>query len=278
MWFRKSTKKIQFNSIIKILCIFITTLTIITYLVCGEQTALAQTINQNKPATVTNSHSWSYGGENNPTHWGELEPEYHLCDTGREQSPVDFKKTTNGEPSNIELDYKPTSMVVENNGHTVLIPYNSDSYATFAGEKYQLVQFHFHTPSEHLIKGNASAMELHLVHKNPENNLSVIGVFIKEGKANPTLEKIWENMPTTPGKKQVEGVSINVKKLLPKSLSHYQYQGSLTTPPCTQGVLWNVLLTPIEASKEQIEKFEQIFTVNARPVQSLNGREVELNT
>ncbi len=230
-------------------------------------------------AQETHPH-WSYGGTGNPTNWGHLEEDFELCGMGRDQSPINIDLTnqlTVEGSSSLEFHYQNTPLTVINNGHTIQVNNNSESYITLNGEKYQLIQFHFHTPSEHTLEGIASAMELHFVHKNSAGKLAVVGVMIKEGKTNPTLETIWENIPSEMETNEVNTITINGNSLLPKNHNFVHYQGSLTTPPCSENVQWNIMLEPIEASPEQIETFMNLYQANSRPVQPLNGRQIEIN-
>lgn len=221
---------------------------------------------------------WTYGGAGNPTRWGELSPEYATCDRGRAQSPIDLVRQGNGTKAGaIATRYNNTPLAVINNGHAVQVDYAPGSSATIGGEQYKLLQFHFHTPSEHTVNGKASAMEMHLVHQNDAGELAVIGVLIEEGAANPELAKIWANIPQTIGTNPSSG-SINVKDLLPSDTTHYHYMGSLTTPPCSENVNWNVMTTPITASAEQIAQFMSVYQVNARPVQATNNRNINVLT
>ena len=164
---------------------------------------------------------------------------------------------------------------VLNNGHTVQVNYAPGSTVSINGETYNLLQFHFHTPSEHLFAGKAAPMELHLVHQNAAKELAVVGIPIVVGKANPVIEQIWANIPAASETKQVAGVMMNATDLLPSSLAYQSYAGSLTTPPCSEAVKWNVMAEPIELSQEQIETFENLYQMNARPVQPTNGRQIE---
>ena len=159
--------------------------------------------------------------------------------------------------------------------HNVQVNYDKGSSLTVNGQEYELVQFHFHTPSEHTFNEEAYGMELHLVHQNQEGEYAVVGVFIKEGEENPLLATIFNNLPSEDGTKSVDDVTINAIDFLPPERSYYNYSGSLTTPPCTEGVSWYVLDTPIEVSEEQMNQFADLYTVNARPIQPLNERQVE---
>ena len=167
--------------------------------------------------------------------------------------------------------------MVINNGHTIQVNYAQGSSVTINGEKFSLLQFHFHTPSEHTINNKASALELHLVHRNEVGKLAVIGILLNEGKANTLIEEVWKNIPATGKTNTVSDRLINAANLLPKGRSYYSYSGSLTTPPCSEGVKWNVFVEPITVSAEQIEAFEKIYQVDARPIQPTNSRIIKLH-
>lgn len=220
---------------------------------------------------------WSYGGQENPTHWGELSPEFADCETGKYQSPINLEQIDQSIPASLKFNYQPTSLeIVRNvsNGQNVQVNYDKGSTLTVNSQEYELFQFHFHTPSEHTLKGEASGMELHLVHQNQAGEYAVVGVFIEEGEENPLLATIFNNLPAENGTK-TDDVTLNASDFLPSERSYWSYSGSLTTPPCTEGVSWYVLDTPIEVSEEQMNQFAELYTVNARPVQPLNERQVE---
>lgn len=219
--------------------------------------------------------AWSYTGDNGPEHWGDLSPMYALAKTGKQQSPIDIATTrvTRADQAPLVVNYHDTTLEVLNNGHTIEDDYHNGGTLSIAGHEYKLAQFHFHTPSEHTLDGEHSAMEMHLVHKDAAGKLAVIGVMIEEGAANPALEPLWAHMPTKPGRSNaVEGVQVNAARFLPASLASYRYSGSLTTPPCTEQVDWYVLQTPIQASAEQIAALQKVICGNNRPTQPLNGR------
>lgn len=221
---------------------------------------------------------WSYGGAANPTQWGRLGHDFALCEVGRDQSPIDIDDAVDGTPANIEFNYAPTPLVVVNNGHTVQVNYEAGSTVNISGEEYELLQMHFHTPSEHTVSGKAAAMELHLVHRNQEGQLGVIGVMMEQGDAHPVIEEIWQRIPEEEGINAVKGATINAADLLPNGVTYFSYAGSLTTPPCSEQVKWHVLAQTIQVSEEQIAAFESLYQMNARPVQPTNGRIIELHT
>jgi carbonic anhydrase len=230
-----------------------------------------------KPAEGAHKVGWSYSGRTGPAHWGDLDPAYVLAKTGKEQSPVDIvpSEAKAEDEAPLAVDYQPTSLEILHNGHTVEDDYHGGGTLTVDGHTYSLAQFHFHSPSEHTVDGQHTALELHLVHKDADGKLAVIGVLIREGSAHPELARLWEHLPTEPGRKEaVEGVRVDAARLLPASLASFRYPGSLTTPPCSEGVSWLVLQQPIEASAEQVAAFRRVIHGNNRPTQPLHGREI----
>ena len=221
---------------------------------------------------------WSYGGAYNPTHWSEIDNKFSQCGLGKSQSPIDIENSVKTSDENIEFNYNSTPLEIVNNGRTILVKYEEGSFVKINGQEYQLLQFHFHTPSEHTIKEKAFAMEMHLVHSNTLGQLAVVGVMIEEsGNNNSILDTIWENIPQEIETNKVENVTINVKDILPNNHSYYSYSGSLTTPPCSEDVSWNILTEPIELSVDNINKFQNIYQVNARSIQPLNERIIEVH-
>jgi carbonic anhydrase len=217
---------------------------------------------------------WAYQGEGAPANWGKLKPEFALCGTGMSQSPIDLSKTYKTKLDAIGFAYKETPLKIVNNGHAVQVNYEPGSSVMIDGQKYELLQFHFHAPSEHTVKDAFYDMEMHLVHKSDKDDLAVVGVFLKKGNPNKIIQALWDNLPTEIDKENVvEGLSVNASGLLPKDTKYYHYYGSLTTPPCTEGVNWSMLTTPIEVSEEQIQKFKTLMGFdNNRPVLPLNKR------
>lgn len=221
---------------------------------------------------------WGYKGEVGPKTWGKLRPEFALCSEGMSQSPIDISGGAVENLPDIVFNYQPTTLTILNNGHTIHVNYNKGSYVEIDGNgkrKYELKQFHFHTPSEHMVFGKYFALEMHLVHQNAFGELAVVGVLIERGSHNQAFLPIWDNLPKESGKElRLENVTVNANDLLPGKRLYYKYDGSLTTPPCTEGVKWFVLTTPIELSESQIASFKAIFENNSRPVQPLNNRKV----
>lgn len=224
------------------------------------------------------SHShWSYEGSTGPAHWGHMSKDYSAC-LGQNQSPIDIKASQKEDLADIEFNYKPGKLHVVNNGHTVQFNYDEGSSIKVNGSEYKLVQFHFHTPSEHTINGKHFPMELHLVHKNDKNELAVVGVILEKGKENAAYKKMWSHLPKKADEKKDADLDINAAELLPKSRQFYSYPGSLTTPPCSEGVTWLVLKTPVNMSAQHIKQIKDIMKNNSRPVQPVNARVLKEDT
>ncbi len=221
-----------------------------------------------RSANAAEPGGWGYEGEHGPEHWGGLEEDYAACSAGRQQSPIDLTGAVPADLADLSVSYKAMPLKVLNNGHTVQCNATAGGHVTLDGTKYELLQFHFHHPSEHAIDGRRFDMEAHFVHKSEAGVLSVLGVMIAPGAANKALAPVFEHMPTKPAEEsEVSGVEVDAAAILPSDRSMFRYFGSLTTPPCSEGVNWIVLKTPIEASPEQIGKFAKAFPGNARPLQ-----------
>jgi len=219
---------------------------------------------------------WGYAGEAGPGHWGDLSEAYHLCAQGMRQSPVDIAAGAHVDAAPIAMQYRPTPLKVVYNGHTVQVNYAAGSTLMVDGKTYTLAQFHFHSPSEHTRKGHPFPMEAHLVHKADDGSLAVVGVFLKEGAENPVLARIWPHLSGEVNHEMaVEGVEVNVADLLPAEKAYFNYSGSLTTPPCSEGVTWLVMDRSVEVSKAQVDTFLGLVHPNARPVQPLHDRDVK---
>ena len=218
---------------------------------------------------------WSYSGETGPAHWGELSPDFKMCAEGKNQSPIDLTGMVTGKLPNLKYDYGKSPLMLVNNGHTIRVNYAEGGDIWIGDERYHFLQFHFHSPSENQIEGESFPLEAHLVHANDQGELAVISVMFRIGPANPLLDKLWRYTPSmAPSTMSVSTGSIRVADLLPSSRDYYAFDGSLTTPPCSEGVRWLVLKQPVTASAEQIEKFRSFFGDHDtnRPLQPLNGR------
>ena len=232
-----------------------------------------------KIAEYTETVCWGYRAENGPEVWEQLNPGYALCGAGIHQSPIDIVNPTPAKLPAITFNYQSIPLNIHNTGNTIEVVHPEGSWIEIDGMKYHLLQFHFHAPSEHTVSGNPYDMEMHLVHKSEDGTLAVIGVLIESGRTNTAFTPLWQYLPSTAGKsEQIKDVTLNVLDLLPSPKHTYRYTGSLTTPPCSEGVKWFVMTTPIEMSQSQIAAFKAILYGNNRPVQSLNGRELLTDT
>ena len=235
---------------------------------------------QQQHATAEPAHApqhashWSYEGATGPEHWGSLAPEYALCATGRNQSPIDIAGTTSADLPNPVFQYAPTPVEIVNNGHTIQVNYAAGSHLEVDSVRFELAQFHFHAPSEHAIAGKRAAAEMHVVHKAADGALAVVGVLLEEGEHNARFAPVWDNLPGKPGAAQRFAATIDADDLLPADPRTYRYSGSLTTPPGTEGVRWHLMVEPVRLSKAQIAAFTRVYSGNNRPIQARNGRYV----
>ncbi len=222
------------------------------------------------PIEKVSEPHWTYEGEEGPNHWAELG--YADC-AGKEQSPIDIPYKAPLHVNDISFNYNPSVLEISNNGHTIKVADENNSVIVVEGNTYRLQQYHLHAPSEHMLNGTYYDMELHLVHQSDVGKYAVVGIMIKSGSENNAYAPIWEHMPTKIGQQEnISSVKIDANDLLPKSLSYYRYNGSFTTPPCTESVNWFVLSTPVELSKAQVDAFQKIYSNNNRPIQQLNQR------
>ena len=230
-------------------------------------------------APPSSAAHWTYEGEEGPSHWGELDPAYEMCGKGKNQSPIDIASPGEQDLANIVFHYQPSEVNILNNGHTVQVNYDPGSYIELDGIRYDVAQFHYHAPSEHEVGGKLFPAELHLVHKGTDGRLAVVGLLLQEGSANAAFDPFINNLPAETSDVQDAGVKINAMDFLPGIQTTYRYTGSLTTPPCSEGVSWLVMTTPVELSSAQLSRLESLFEGNNRPVQRLNDRSlIEDNT
>ncbi|MDT8445659.1 MAG: carbonic anhydrase family protein [bacterium] len=219
---------------------------------------------------------WTYGGETGPMHWGDMSEQFAACKNGMAQSPINITQTTPANLPALETGYQAVGLDLINNGHTLQLNTAGAGSVKIGEDRYELLQFHFHLPSEEQINGENYDLVAHLVHKNQKGELGVVAVLFKEGEENPFLANFWDKLPTEAGGKFADAaVLINPMELLPSDLGYFGYMGSLTTPPCSEGVHWHVLKTPVSISAAQKAAFAKLYHGNNRPVQPLNGREVK---
>ncbi len=223
---------------------------------------------------------WSYDGSTDgAARWGELDPEYAACQTGKAQSPIDIRGARTAALPPLRFEYKTGPVHIINNGYTAVrvnYPPGNGNYLFVGDERYELVQFHFHHPSEEQLDGTPSDMVIHLMHKRSDGKVVGVAVLLHAGAANPVVKHLWAHMPPTPtAEHEIKGLEVDPTGLIPSELSYYKYEGSVTAPPCTEGVTWFVLRTPMTVSAEQIAAFARLYPHDVRPVQPLNGRVVE---
>jgi carbonic anhydrase len=214
---------------------------------------------------------WSYHGDGGPEHWGDLDPGFAACSTGNQQSPVDLRDSTPAGLEEVQIFWRPVQLDVLNNGHTIQVNTAGGGFMVLDGRKFELLQFHFHHPSEHTLYGENFPMEVHFVHKSADGDLGVLGVFMAEGEEHPTINTIWRNVAVRGGSQRSEEF-ITPDMLLPDDRAYFRYAGSLTTPPCSEVVNWAVMAQSITVSRRQIEAFGNLYPMNARPLQALNRR------
>lgn len=224
--------------------------------------------------TILAQH-WGYEGEAGPQNWSKLDPNFGVCASGKNQSPIDLKGFIEADLKALKLDYNASMVDILNNGHTVQVNYAPGSSLAVDGLRFELKQFHFHAPSENKINGKHLPLEGHLVHADNDGNLAVLAVMFQEGAANTLLAKLWEKMPNKAGEKSALPTGLSVSQLLPKERDYYRFNGSLTTPPYSEGVRWFVIKKPLTASRAQIQQFSKaVGFANNRPIQATNARSV----
>ena len=229
-------------------------------------------------ASAFAGESWTYQAETGPNYWAELDDTFALCGSGKGQSPTNLTATASADLINPDFHYKPVPLNLLNNGHTVQVPYAPGSYVVLDGTRYNLLQFHFHSPSEHTIDSKSWDAELHLVHQNDAGDLAVVAVLLqRDSTTNLAYSPISNSLPARSGDKVRTETTINAQALLPSQTTTYRYTGSLTTPPCSEAVTWLVMTEPVGLSADQIERYEKLLNHNNRPLQALNDRTVQID-
>lgn len=222
---------------------------------------------------------WSYEGEKGPDHWGALDPDYAVCESGKAQSPIDITAARKADLPPLRFAYKPGPLTIINNGYTAVrvdYPSGNGNFLVVGGKRYELTQLHFHHPSEERIAGKAYDMVLHLMHRGEDGKIVGVAVLLRQGRANPAIDRLWKYMPRSAGKDHlIPRITIDPQNLVPSQTGYYTYEGSQTAPPCTEGVTWYVMKTPMELSADEIAQFAKLYPHDVRPVQKLNGRLVE---
>jgi carbonic anhydrase len=215
---------------------------------------------------------WGYTGEGAPERWAELSPEFRTCATGTRQSPIDIREGIRVDLEKIDFNYQPSRFSVLDNGHTIQVNVAAGNTLGVMGRRFELLQFHFHKPSEERINGKLFDMVAHLVHRDAQGKLAVVAVLLEQGRAQPLVQTIWNNLPLEKGEDLPAPGSLDLNQLLPEDRAYFTYMGSLTTPPCSEGVLWMVMRQPVQVSAEQLNIFGRLYPMNARPLQAGSGR------
>lgn len=223
--------------------------------------------------TVAKSTHWEYEGAKGAQHWGDLSAGFSTCKSGVNQSPINISSTIDAKLPELKIDYQASQLSLINNGHTIQANIvGANTFTNDAGQ-YDLKQFHFHSPSENTIEGKSFPLEMHFVHTDQSGNLAVIGVMFEQGNENKALAGLWQNMPADKNQKVALANMFQSNNLLPDDRAYYRFNGSLTTPPCSEGVRWFVMQAPLKASSAQINKFKKMMHGDTnRPVQPLNAR------
>ena len=223
-------------------------------------------------ANAAHAAHWGYNGAGGPDQWGLMKPEFATCASGARQSPIDIRSGVRVDLEPIQFDYRATGFRVIDNGHTIQVNLDGGNSIEVQGRRYDLLQFHFHRPSEERIDGRQFDMVAHLVHKDPEGRLAVVAVLLDRGSAHPLVQTVWNNLPLEKGSEVVVRAALDMTHLLPADRRYFTYMGSLTTPPCSEGVLWMVMQQPVPIANDQINVFSRLYPMNARPIQSAAGR------
>ncbi len=224
------------------------------------------------PRADVGATPWSYAGAGGPEHWRDLKPEFSACGNGTRQSPIDIRGGVRVDLEPIQFDYRATGFRVIDNGHTIQVNLDGGNSIEVQGRRYDLLQFHFHRPSEERIDGRQFDMVAHLVHQDTEGRQAVVAVLLDRGSAHPLVQTVWNNLPLERGSEVAVRGTLDLSHLLPADRRYFTYMGSLTTPPCSEGVLWMVLQQPVPIATDQIGVFSRLYPMNARPVQSAAGR------
>lgn len=224
------------------------------------------------PPPVPRGTYWSYEGDSGPANWSKINVDWGKCGNGNRQSPIDIRDGMKVELEQISFDYHPSSFNVVDNGHTVQVGVSGGNYITVQNRMFELQQFHFHRPSEERINGKAFEMVVHLVHRDAEGRLAVLALLLERGAPQATIQTVWNNLPLEKFETMQPSILLDPAELLPTRRDYYTYMGSMTEPPCSEGVLWMVMKQPVQASAAQMALFSRLYPLNARPIQPSNGR------
>ena len=239
-----------------------------------KKAALAKAVEPAPAPAKLQPVTWSYDGKTNGVaQWARLSPEFKACAEGKRQSPIDIKDTARLQLDGLKFDYKPSPLKIIDDGHTVQVNYAPGSQLTLGGEVFELKQFHFHKPAEERINGRTFEFAIHAEHRSKDDRVATLTVLFTIGAENPFLQTLWNNLPLEPDRlMEPPDVKVDLNQLLPKLRNYYTYMGSMTRPPCSEGVQWIVMKTPVPISRSQLGIFAKLYDMNARPIQATNGR------
>nr|WP_315258862.1 carbonic anhydrase family protein [uncultured Duganella sp.] len=221
------------------------------------------------------SNVWSYEGETGPANWGKINPAWAKCGNGNRQSPIDIRDGMKVDLEQITFDYHPSSFNVTDNGHTVQVMLGNGNFITVGNRTYELVQFHFHRPSEERVNGKGFEMVMHLVHKDGEGRIAMLALLLERGKPQPVIQTVWNNLPLEKFDTAAPSITLDPMDLIPARRDYFTFMGSMSTPPCEENVLWLVMKEPVQASPAQMALFSRLYPLNARPTQPSNGRMIK---
>ena len=238
----------------------------------AKKVAAAAAVAAAAPPPPKISNVWSYEGEFGPANWGKINPAWAKCGDGNRQSPIDIRDGMKVELEQITFDYHPSSFNVTDNGKTVQVMVGSGNFITVNNRTYELIQFHFHRPSEERINGKGYEMVVHLVHKDGEGKIAMLALLLERGKPQPVIQTVWNNLPLEKFDTMAPAIALDPLDLLPARRDYFTFMGSMTTPPCQEGVLWLVMKEPVQASPAQMALFSRLYPLNARPTQPSSGR------
>jgi carbonic anhydrase len=238
----------------------------------AKKAAAAAAVAAAAPPPPRFSNVWAYEGENGPAYWGKINPAWAKCGDGSRQSPIDIRDGMKVELEQITFDYHPSSFNVTDNGKTVQVMVGGGNFITVNNRMYELIQFHFHRPSEERINGKGYEMVVHLVHKDGEGRIAMLALLLERGKPQPVIQTVWNNLPLEKLETMAPSVVLDPMELLPARRDYFTFMGSMTTPPCQEGVLWLVMKEPVQASPAQMALFSRLYPLNARPIQPSSGR------
>jgi carbonic anhydrase len=249
-------------------------LLLVAWLYCFILGQMADAWAQTGPQPSSNSPHWTYYGEEGMDHWGMLSHSYMTCETGSHQSPVDITMSSEHQaPARLQFHYRTADLQAMHNGHSIQVRVSSGNELHVNGRTYQLMQFHFHEPSEHHIEGKSSPFEIHLVHRDRAGHIVVVSLLAELGPGHPVVSTLWSSLPMYAGE-SAPSRQLELSTLIPNNLHHFAYHGSLTTPPCTEGVQWIVMKEKISIAQAQIDQFVALVGHNARAIQPIHDRRV----